>query len=171
MTLEEARARIGEPVAYRPRVGAKPEFGTITSVNDAFVFVRYGADVGSKATRPEDLRCIRWDAQDAILADVAMAKVAILDAHAQAGGKCPICAVLIVTGAKRQPCTGFPEEHGSERLERIADALGLAYGRVHAIRAGIDLPDEALPSSHATHPNPWMTLGRELLELKRREAR
>lgn len=31
------------------------EEGAITSWNDTFVFVRYGADTISKATRPEDL--------------------------------------------------------------------------------------------------------------------
>ena len=32
------------------------ELGVITSVNETYVFVRYGNDINSKATRPEDLK-------------------------------------------------------------------------------------------------------------------
>ena len=55
MTLDEARTRVGNGVVYRPRPGAKVEQGTVTSVGETFVFVRYGADTVSKATRPQDL--------------------------------------------------------------------------------------------------------------------
>lgn len=57
MTLDEAREHIGHGVIYRPYIGglARAEEGTITSVNDSYVFVRYAGDVGSKATSPEDL--------------------------------------------------------------------------------------------------------------------
>lgn len=55
MTLEEARERVGSKVTYYPHGLARPEEGVITSVNDHYVFVRYGADYGSKATRPEHL--------------------------------------------------------------------------------------------------------------------
>lgn len=64
MTLDEARAAIGHDrkVVYRPYPGAVEE-GVITAVRSwrtptgpvGYVFVRYGGDVGSKATRPEDL--------------------------------------------------------------------------------------------------------------------
>lgn len=54
LTLEQARKSIGKYVVYRPP-GGPLETGIITSVNDEFVFVRYGADRGSKATRPQDL--------------------------------------------------------------------------------------------------------------------
>ncbi len=58
MTLEEFRPLIGRRVVYLPsrrlHLG-QLESGTITSVGDAFVFVRYGADLGSKATNAEDL--------------------------------------------------------------------------------------------------------------------
>jgi hypothetical protein len=47
---------IGRSVVYTPYEGAKTEDGVITGVNDQYVFVRYGADKGSKATRPEDLK-------------------------------------------------------------------------------------------------------------------
>ena len=48
MTLEEARERVGDKVVYQ---GVwRPEEGVITSVNNHFVFVRYGDDYGSKAT-------------------------------------------------------------------------------------------------------------------------
>ena len=56
MTLDEARERIGHKVVYRAGVHRKnyasTEEGVITSVNDHYVFVRYGADTGSKATYP-----------------------------------------------------------------------------------------------------------------------
>lgn len=47
---------VGRSVVYTPYAGAKTEDGVITSVNDDYVFVRYGADKNSKATRPEDLK-------------------------------------------------------------------------------------------------------------------
>ncbi len=76
MTLDEARALVGRKVAYvarqtrpsliewdaeHPSQGtmfftpAEVEAGVITSVNDHYVFVRYGAEWQSKATSPEDL--------------------------------------------------------------------------------------------------------------------
>ncbi len=54
MTLDEARELIGNAVVYRP-FGGPVEQGVITSVNDYFVFVRYGADLHSKATRAGQL--------------------------------------------------------------------------------------------------------------------
>jgi len=54
MTLEEARASIGLLVIYR-RKGQKFDEGVVTSVNDRYVFVRYGSQVGSAATNPADL--------------------------------------------------------------------------------------------------------------------
>lgn len=58
MTLEEAKQNIGSIVRYTPFKGcdiAQCEFGEITSVNDKYVFVRYGREIHSKAIRPEDL--------------------------------------------------------------------------------------------------------------------
>jgi hypothetical protein len=61
MTLTEARealARNDAPgVIYRPGGGGidSTEEGTITSVNDRFVFVRYGRSRTSAATHPADL--------------------------------------------------------------------------------------------------------------------
>ncbi len=46
---------IGRNVTYIPEYNGK-EFGIITSFNDVNVFVRYGSDTYSKATRREDLR-------------------------------------------------------------------------------------------------------------------
>lgn len=57
MTLDEARKHVGRRVLYFN--GVSHEEGTITSVNDAFVFVRYGSDVGGRATRAEDLDLVR----------------------------------------------------------------------------------------------------------------
>lgn len=54
MTLETARKRIGSAVVYRPRPGVV-EQGVITSVNDRYVFVRYGAQMTSQATSPSDI--------------------------------------------------------------------------------------------------------------------
>ena len=59
MTLEQARANMGRYVTYIPFEGcdkSQYELGVITSVNDRYVFVRYGNQINSKATRPEDLR-------------------------------------------------------------------------------------------------------------------
>ena len=59
MTLEEARAAIGRAVVYRPNESwESPEEGVITSVSRMFVFVRYGADKGSKATAPGMLELV-----------------------------------------------------------------------------------------------------------------
>lgn len=59
MTLEEARNNIGKYVIYTPFGNCtqnQKELGVITSVNDNYVFVRYGNELNSKATRAEDLR-------------------------------------------------------------------------------------------------------------------
>ena len=57
MTLDEACAHVGHGVVYYPR-GCGPdcaEDGTITSVNDRFVFVRYRVLGAGVATDPADL--------------------------------------------------------------------------------------------------------------------
>jgi hypothetical protein len=54
MTLEEAKRSIGKHVTYQPRSG-RAEQGVITSVNRAYVFVRYDHGQQTKATRAEDL--------------------------------------------------------------------------------------------------------------------
>jgi hypothetical protein len=51
MTLDEAREHIGHGVLYQPSGGFAAEQGVITSVNNRWVFVRYGID-GSRATDP-----------------------------------------------------------------------------------------------------------------------
>lgn len=51
----------GRKVVYTPYGGCanyEKEEGVITSKNDKYVFVRYGNDVNSKATRPEDIEYI-----------------------------------------------------------------------------------------------------------------
>lgn len=55
MTLDEARNAIGLKVLYRSGHTDREE-GVINSVNDTFVFVRYGSQAGSQATRPVDLQ-------------------------------------------------------------------------------------------------------------------
>lgn len=52
MTLDEARQSIGQLVVYHPSADEPVEQGVVTSVNDYYVFVRYGSDVHSKATAP-----------------------------------------------------------------------------------------------------------------------
>ena len=54
MTLDQARARVGAGVVYRPH-GAPAEDGVITSVNDRYVFVLYAGDRTPKATPAEAL--------------------------------------------------------------------------------------------------------------------
>lgn len=54
MTLEEARELIGHLVLYRFSQH-EIERGVIVDVGEVYVFVRYGHDLTSKATRPEDL--------------------------------------------------------------------------------------------------------------------
>ena len=59
--MEEAHRRIGAKVVYRPgHVSQREpgEEGVITSVGMAHVFVRYGSDRTSKATRPTDLEFV-----------------------------------------------------------------------------------------------------------------
>jgi hypothetical protein len=57
VTLSEARESIGRLVAYTPYQGVR-ELGVITAVRGAHVFVRYGTDLGSKATYPENLEVL-----------------------------------------------------------------------------------------------------------------
>jgi hypothetical protein len=54
MNIKEAQSSVGRRVIYKPT----GEEGVITSANDWYAFVRYGADTHSKATRPEDLRLV-----------------------------------------------------------------------------------------------------------------
>lgn len=48
---------VGQGVVYRPHPGADPEQGYVTGVNApaGLVYVRYGSDQHSKATRADDL--------------------------------------------------------------------------------------------------------------------
>jgi hypothetical protein len=57
MTLDEARAHIGDGVIYHSCgcEADRDEEGVITSVNDRFVFVCYGVQGGGVATDPADL--------------------------------------------------------------------------------------------------------------------
>ena len=60
MTLDEARSHVGDAVVYHPYAPELDpvEEGVITSVNDRYVFVRYGTDKGSKATSAERLTLV-----------------------------------------------------------------------------------------------------------------
>lgn len=57
--IAPTQADVGRVVIYRPawqRYRKLPgEEGIITSLNEAYVFVRYGEDTTSKATRRDDL--------------------------------------------------------------------------------------------------------------------
>lgn len=54
MTLAEAAGHVGEKVLYQA-AASPPEEGVITSVNERYVFVRYGTDGCSLATPAEYL--------------------------------------------------------------------------------------------------------------------
>lgn len=59
--MELAEAEIGRKVIYTPFKGCDPklkEEGVITGKTQRFVFVRYGADLYSKATDPRDIEYI-----------------------------------------------------------------------------------------------------------------
>lgn len=59
MTIQECKDNVGRNVTYVPFEGCDPklhEYGVITSVNERYVFVRYGSDTHSKATKSSDLR-------------------------------------------------------------------------------------------------------------------
>ena len=58
MKIEEAREGIGRTVIYTPHDecdDADKEIGVITSCNYHTIYVRYGDNVNSKGTNPEDL--------------------------------------------------------------------------------------------------------------------
>lgn len=57
MRLDEAAANIGMPVVYTS--GHHKEYGVIMSVNEYYVFVRYGTMSSSNATRPMDLKLMK----------------------------------------------------------------------------------------------------------------
>ena len=58
--IEPTEADIGRKVVYTGNryPGGELEEGVITSFNSRAVFVRYGADVGSKATSRQDLEWV-----------------------------------------------------------------------------------------------------------------
>lgn len=58
MTLEEARARVGETVLYSS-VPGECEAGVIVTVGTTYVHVCYGRNQNAKATRPELLTLMR----------------------------------------------------------------------------------------------------------------
>ena len=49
---------VGKKVIYQNVEMEPKEEGIITSWNDHYIFVRYGSDVGSKATYPRDLQFV-----------------------------------------------------------------------------------------------------------------
>jgi hypothetical protein len=56
--IEPIAGDVGRGVVYRDRSGAKVDEGVITRISPQYVFVRYGADKHSKATRREDLEWV-----------------------------------------------------------------------------------------------------------------
>ena len=54
--IEPTQDDIGRKVVYTGNYGGPLEEGVITSFNDAFVFVRYGAKYHSEATGRSDLK-------------------------------------------------------------------------------------------------------------------
>lgn len=55
MTLEEAQHNLGKAVGYQAYAGATLEHGIIVHATSRWVFVRYGADIGAKATDASQL--------------------------------------------------------------------------------------------------------------------
>lgn len=59
MTLQEASNKVGSKVLFyyrhTPRSQSPDDVGVITSVNDLYVFVRFGDGVGSQACVADDL--------------------------------------------------------------------------------------------------------------------
>ena len=53
--IDPTQDDIGRKVIYTGNYGGPLEEGVITSFNDAYVFVRYGAKYGSEATSRSDL--------------------------------------------------------------------------------------------------------------------
>lgn len=56
--MKLGEASVGMRVIYTPFEGCKPEqkeTGLITSITEKYIFVRYGNDTISKATRAKDL--------------------------------------------------------------------------------------------------------------------
>lgn len=64
MSIRATAKDVGRAVVYRPSHG-EPERGVITSVGRAHVFVRYGTDQHSKATRPDQLEWANSDKRGA----------------------------------------------------------------------------------------------------------
>ena len=63
MTLEQAKVNIGNEVCFKPLnpfgyENQSCEYGTITSVNELYVFVRYRGYDNSKATYADDLTLV-----------------------------------------------------------------------------------------------------------------
>ena len=65
MSIDEARAHVGDRVVYHPwgeRAGERREYGVITSVNEWYVFVRYDGKQASQGSYPEQLALAIQDA-------------------------------------------------------------------------------------------------------------
>lgn len=58
MTIDEARAHVGEDVIYSTRPG-EAEAGTIIRVGDLYAYVLYGRSLTPQATIPECLTLMR----------------------------------------------------------------------------------------------------------------
>lgn len=54
ITLEQAKQNIGNKVIYLKGTDRQEE-GIISSVNENYVFVRYGGNCTAQATKPKDL--------------------------------------------------------------------------------------------------------------------
>jgi hypothetical protein len=86
ITLEQARAAIGRPVIYRAPHGGEPERGTISSVNDSVVFVRYSEGDTAAGTPPERLAFAELLADDVPVTVTSRAIVHRESVHITAAG-------------------------------------------------------------------------------------
>ena len=63
MTLQECEQNVGRRVTYIPFKDCEKrlyEYGTITSVNSTYAFVKFDKDFGSKSCKPENLKLGTW---------------------------------------------------------------------------------------------------------------
>lgn len=58
-SIKSTAFKPGDKVKYKPATSDHANnYGVVTSINKAFVFVRYGNEPTAKSTRPEDLELI-----------------------------------------------------------------------------------------------------------------
>ena len=114
-------------VVYRSHPEAAPEEGVITSVTGAFVFVRYGADVHSKATRPEDLNQL-WDSD---VPDRSVCRNSLIRAFAEQAKADPVIKALAEFDVSGQDRETFLAERQNQLHNPVCPECGEEVGTHH----------------------------------------